>query len=158
MAKNDAMNKSEKPLLIILSLISLGLLIAIIYVWYNALSNRSQNPPNQGILTPPQNEQSQSQSTPSAGTPESTGVVLNINTPQMQDVVASPTLTIEGTTGPKASVALSDASDETIATADVSGAFSATLALDMGENQITVTAFDSKGQSKSEVLNVVYMP
>lgn len=82
------------------------------------------------------------------------GISLVINSPANGLEVATPNVTVTGTTAPNAEVFVNDASGK----ADVNGLFSISTSLDEGENTIVVTANDANGNSAEQELTVSYNP
>jgi len=81
-------------------------------------------------------------------------VTLNITSPVDKSVVSTPTIKVSGTTIPNAEVAINELDIKS----DATGAFSANLTLDEGDNPITIDAFDADGNTNSVDLTVTYEP
>ncbi len=77
---------------------------------------------------------------------------LSITAPIDKSTVATATISVKGKTGAKAQVAVNDV--ET--TADASGNFSASVALDEGENTIFIVVNDAAGNVTEKELTVIY--
>ena len=166
MAKNSSSDNAwEKPLLVILSLISLGLLVAIVYVWYTALSTKELGTKPGDFLkveesqnaTPSSSSKAENEASPSM---ETTSNILNlaISGPKNEAVVDAKTLTISGTTAPNATITVSGGKAEVAGSADLVGGFQLDVTLEEGENNLVVTAFDEAGSQVEKSLTIVYVP
>ncbi len=167
-SKSDS-NQTEKFLLVVLSLISVGLLVAIVYVWSNALSKNSPTKPGDFLKTEPATTTTEAPATPSAGNaadswpepevkPSESEVRLTINSPIDQEVVTNKALTVSGQTSAAANLTIVGAKEDVVSQADAAGAFSEKVTLDEGDNKITVTVFGSDGNQTSRTLTVFYIP
>lgn len=92
--------------------------------------------------------------TPAVSTGSPQALSLDILTPEDNAVVTSPQLEVRGVTAPNAVVTV----NETIALADDTGAFDASLALDEGPNVVEVVASDDQGNESYVELVVTYAP
>lgn len=81
---------------------------------------------------------------------------LVLHSPEDESIVADPTVTIAGDTEPNNFVVILVNEDETITTADESGAFSITGVLEAGSNVIVVYSLDEDGKTTIEERVVVY--
>ncbi len=161
MAKNPDSNNLEKTLLLVLSLISVGLLVAIIYVWYSALGGSKGGTKPGDFLKPEQNASetaTPAEASPSTSTQTPKTLSLLISSPAVEAVVSANSATVTGTTSPNANITITGGKDDIISTADASGTFSELVTLNEGQNDLIVTAFDSNGAMASQPVSVVYMP
>lgn len=165
MAKNNNSSSGiEKMVLVVLSLISLGLLVAIVYVWYNALTSKEGSKPGdflrteQGVTPPAQPESTEA----SNQTPDQVTAPLNrliiLSPAEEENFVVSKNLTVTGRTAANAVVVLSGGLEDVTVNADENGDFEATVALNQGENEIEVVSFDENGAQASQTINIVYVP
>lgn len=155
-SKADNSNPSEKVLLLILSLISVGLLVAIVYVWYNALGKSAPSKPGDFLKTE-QTKTPVETATPSAQIPEVL-VPLTITSPKDQEVLTTKTLTVSGQTLPMANLTITGGKEDVISQADETGEFSEKITLEEGDNSLTVTAFDEAGHQTSQTVTIIYAP
>lgn len=81
---------------------------------------------------------------------------LQLDSPDNKTVLFDQSLLVSGKTSPKATIIVNDDGDYSGVTADSGGSFSKRITLDDGLNQLTVTAFDSEGNSKTEHRTVYY--
>ena len=159
MAKNADSNNLEKTLLMVLSFISVGLLVAIIYVWYSALGNNKGGTKPGDFLKPEPaatETATPAEASPSAQTPKALGLV--ITSPAVEEVVSVSSVTVTGTTAANANITITGGKVDIISVADANGEVSETVTLNEGQNDLVVTAFDSNGIQISQTVNVVYMP
>lgn len=168
MAKNADSNGLEKTLLLVLSLISVGLLVAIIFVWYSALNKNDQTtkpgdfiqPENQTASPSPTPIES-SESSPSSQAQMSKKSSLVLNSPKNEDVVSASTTNVSGTAGPNSAITVTGGKEDAVTFADENGAFSLDVKLDEGRNDLTVSAFDSPNDVSStrsdQLVSVVYI-
>lgn len=82
------------------------------------------------------------------------GMPLVINSPASGLEVATPNVTIIGTTAPNAEVFVNDISGK----ADMNGYFSISVSIEEGTNTIIVTANDANGNSAEQEVTVSYNP
>lgn len=161
MTKGPDSNNLEKALLLALSLISVGLLIAIIYVWYSALGG-SKSGTKPGDFLKPEPAASETalptESSPSSSAQMSKNLSLVISSLAAEAVVATKSVTVTGTASPKANLTITGGMDDVISVTDASGAFSEPVSLNEGQNDLVVTAFDGSGAQVSQTVSVVYMP
>ncbi len=133
------MNK-EKIITIVIGL-TVG---AIVTGGYFALTNflpRLQKKDDKIIVQPkPKNTES-----PILG---NTNLNLALTSPNDRSSTRSATLLVSGTTAPAATVVIFGNAEEKIASGDATGNFSATLKLEPGENDLSVTAFANKINSQ----------
>jgi len=166
MVKNAQSNNLEKTLLFVLSLISVGLLVAIIYVWYTALGNTSKEGTKPGDFLKPEQGQSQkngpdeipSQATSSSQAQTQKTLSLVIATPSADEVISAKSAAVSGTTSANATVTITGGKDDVITTADASGGFTEPVNLNEGQNDLVVSAFDSNGNQTNQTVSVVYIP
>lgn len=156
MAKNKHNNQTEKYLLLGLSLISVGLLVAIVYVWSNALGKSATSKPGDFLKTEQLNPPVETAS-PAAQVSEAK-VPLTIISPQNQDVVSSKTLVVSGQTLANANLTMTGGKEDLISQADENGEFSEEATLEEGDNTISITVFDEMGQQTSQTVLVIYAP
>lgn len=79
-----------------------------------------------------------------------------ISSPTDESLVAKKTVTISGKTTANATILLTTPVDNDIASASATGDFTDNLAIDDGENEIDVTAIDSKGNEVTKKVTVTY--
>ncbi|OGY22058.1 MAG: hypothetical protein A2113_02485 [Candidatus Woykebacteria bacterium GWA1_44_8] len=93
----------------------------------------------------------------STGTQETKGLLLTISEPADGAFVGTETLTIKGSTGKDAVVAVVGGTEDTIVETS-GGNFSASNKIAEGENELTVYAFDpTTGESTQTTLNVSFL-
>lgn len=135
---------------VILAIIFGGILGGVILYGINLANNSVQSNNPQAITTP----------TPlipsSAITPAPTSSALNITYPENHSVFFENSTTLKGTTTPNANVVVLTEANEVITTADNNGSFSSPVDLIAGENQITVTSYDTKDASTSASISIIY--
>jgi hypothetical protein len=136
-------NKKFPGWIIIFFIIIVLTLIVLGGVWYYLQNN----------LTIP-NKQSAVNLSPVTSEPVS--VTLNLASPDDNVLIFDDSLLIQGKTSPQATVILSFDKDDSVIEAGNSGDFSATIKLQPGVNQFTVSVFDNFGNSKSENRTVYY--
>jgi|GEM_PF-4339296 hypothetical protein len=163
MAKNNDSNNPEKTLLLVLSLISVGLLVAIVYVWYSALgSNKGGTKPGDFIKPEPATSQTAApaEASPSTSTPtqEPKSISLAISSPAVEEVVSTSSVKVAGATSPNANITITGGKEDIISTADANGEFSDLVSLIEGQNNLVITVFDNSGTQTSQSVSVVYMP
>lgn len=83
-------------------------------------------------------------------------LTLNLSDPDDNKLVFNSELLIQGQTASGATVILSSEAQDMILEPNNKGSFSATTKLQPGLNLLTVTVFDSSGNSKSENRTVYY--
>ena len=82
---------------------------------------------------------------------------LSTTSPLDNDTVSTETVKINGNTGVSSIVVINGGIEDTIITT-ASGVFSVDYKLALGENQITLTAYDEKsGESRTKTLNLLYL-
>lgn len=110
------------------------------------------------IALSPQAQPSQTEATgspiPTGKTP--TTLTLTITEPEDEAVVGEANVTVLGLASPQATIAIASEKGETIVTSDNKGNFSGVVELSEGTNVITVTAFDSEGETIEKQITVVY--
>lgn len=160
MAKGSDSNNLEKTLLLVLSFISVGLLIAIIYVWYSALNGANKTGTKPGDFIKPEQPQTQNvlESSPSSEVPSPKTGSLIVTSPKDEDVVSAKTVSVTGSTLAKSSVTITGGKDDVIATVSADGSFNEEITLNEGQNDLVVTSFDDLGNQVTQTVRVVYMP
>lgn len=163
MAKNADSNNLEKTLLFVLSLISVGLLVAIVYVWYTALGAGKGGTKPGDFLKPDSTTQTTNvNSTPeatSSGTAQTGGALtLSITSPAAQEVVSTKSVVVTGTTQPSATLTITGGKDDVISSADAAGGFSESVNLNEGQNDLVISAFDGNGNQVNKTVSIVYVP
>ena len=83
-------------------------------------------------------------STPAPEVSGATSFQLTVDSPGDKSSTSSATTLVSGKTAPGATLVIFANSDEKIASADATGNFSASVKLEEGENEISVTAFANK--------------
>lgn len=81
---------------------------------------------------------------------------LDLDQPADDTLTFSSQILLSGKTGPKLEVLISTDSSDEVITSKNDGTFSLTLNLDEGVNNISVTAFDSTGDSRFAERTVYY--
>ncbi|KKU02925.1 MAG: hypothetical protein UX93_C0005G0002 [Microgenomates group bacterium GW2011_GWC1_47_20] len=81
---------------------------------------------------------------------------LTINIPDDEALVSTDTVTLSGTTTPKATLLVVSENGEQTTVADASGAFSLDVDLITGFNTITVYSYSTDGQEASKSLTITY--
>lgn len=89
--------------------------------------------------------------TPSTGTNQ---IALTVTNPVNNATVVTPNIQVKGQTVPNADISVNEVDVQ----ANTSGAFTANLTLDEGENPIVVTAVDASGNYSETELTVTYQP
>ena len=83
-------------------------------------------------------------------------LTLTVTSPEDESLVNKDTVTVTGKTAAGSSVAIVSETGEQIVTADESGNFTADVELEGGYNNLTITAFNSAGNSNSQTLTITY--
>lgn len=83
-------------------------------------------------------------------------VALEVTSPDDQSVVFDATTLVSGKSLPKATVLISSKDSEGIVQAETDGTFAVSFPLVEGLNEITVTAFDQKGEERLTIRSVYY--
>ena len=127
-------SKTPTPLILVIGVV-IGLLLAGAVVLVKSALDRKEASP----------------------TTETRGIVLSIDKPVDGAVVSDANLTIEGTSGKDAVVAVTGGADDPIVETS-SGKFSTTISLTEGENELGIYAFDpTSGESAQTTLSVLYL-
>lgn len=161
MVKNSDSNGMEKTLLLFLSLISAGLLVAIVFVWYSALNKNNPPSTKPGDFIQPETQSASPSNTPSESSASSQtqpAAWLVLNSPKNEEVVSTKTVVVSGTAKPNASLTVTGGFEDLVETADATGAFNFEVKLNDGQNDLEVTAFDASGNKSRQAVSVVYMP
>jgi hypothetical protein len=114
---------------------------------------------NKSLKTTPTPSPTPTQTTPAPvnNIPTTTNSLqLSISTPDDELLTNTDTTTISGQTVPGATVSVIYESGEALLVADDKGKFSQDIPLDGGYNQISISAFDTKGNSATQNLLVTY--
>lgn len=83
--------------------------------------------------------------------------ILNIANPPDGDTVSAKKITVSGNTGTKSVVVINGGTEDVIVETS-SGAFSASYNLGLGENPLTITAYEvDTGDSRTKSVNVLYL-
>lgn len=107
-------------------------------------------------LVTPVEEQEIPQVAKEESLPETSEVLLEIESPDEGVIVDSEEVEIVGKTVPEAVVVFIYPEGETIVTADDEGLFKGTVVLAGGANEIKIDAYDYQGNKKEEILTIVY--
>jgi hypothetical protein len=91
-------------------------------------------------------------------TPIATALFLTVTQPLDGAQVSTNSVLVAGTTSPGAVVSVMFDDEVIVADVDQNGGFSATVTLEEGPNFIEVVASDQRGNEKSSVLAVIYVP
>lgn len=83
-------------------------------------------------------------------------LILNLNAPNDNSLVFDNTMLVSGTTNPNCLVIVADQSFDHIIHSNDQGNFSDTITLDSGVNELTITAFDQNGNTKSNIKTVYF--
>lgn len=97
-------------------------------------------------------------STSPTPTPIATALFLTVTEPLDGAQVSTNSVLVAGTTSPGAVVSVMFDDEVIVADVDQNGGFSATVTLEEGPNFIEVVASDQRGNEKSSVLAVIYVP
>lgn len=89
-------------------------------------------------------------------TSQPVSLTLYLSSPDYDQLVFNPNLLVEGKTSPEAVAIVNLNDDDQMIKASGQGDFSATLILQEGINQLSVTAFDNQGNRKTEDRTVYY--
>lgn len=81
---------------------------------------------------------------------------LDLDQPDDESISYNSQITVSGKAGPQKTVLISTPTTDIVTGSKTDGSFSAILELEEGINKITITAFDSLGESKSEQRTVYY--
>ena len=87
-------------------------------------------------------------------TPQKSQVVLQIDSPKDEDVIATKIVTITGKTNPDAIIVITTSSNDQVVTPAVNGSFSTTAVLDSGENVIEIRAIAKNGEETKVIRTV----
>ncbi len=122
---------------------ALGLIITFgIWTANQSLKNLPQPSPKAAVAPSP--------------SPVSPTTSLVISSPDDESLVATDSITLSGTTTPKATLLILSENGEQTATADASGNFSLDIDLITGFNTITVYSYAADGQETSRALTITY--
>lgn len=161
MPKNKSeSSQTEKILLLILSLISLGLLAAIVYVWYTALSGRAAvSKPGDFLKT----EQTANPTRPEPPATPSTqnpivALPLQIDSPQDEEIVTSKTVLVSGKSLMGAHLTIIGGKEDVVSEVSEDGSFSEKVTLTEGDNELQITVFDEDGNQANQKVLVIYAP
>lgn len=89
-------------------------------------------------------------------TTEPISLYLEVGTPENDTLSSASTIVVSGKTIPDGVVAIVGPSHDEIFSANALGEFSKVFGLDKGQNPIMISAFDNKGNSKTEMVNVYF--
>lgn len=81
---------------------------------------------------------------------------LDLDQPNDNFLTFQPSVIVSGQTAPNINVLISASSEDMVIPSTSSGAFSTVLNLDEGANQVSVTVFDTTGDSRSVSKTVYY--
>lgn len=83
--------------------------------------------------------------------------MLNIANPPDGETVSKEKVTISGNTGTK-SIVIINGGEEDVIVETSNGAFSVSYILELGENSLTITAYEEEtGDSRTNIVNVLYL-
>ncbi len=82
--------------------------------------------------------------------------VLNVTSPDDNSLVNDPNVLLQGKTSPQATIIVSFDNKDQSVEVDKDGNFNATLKMDAGVNNFSITAFDNTGNSKTESRTLYY--
>lgn len=91
-------------------------------------------------------------------TPTAVALFLTVTQPSDGTQVSTSSVLVSGATSPGAVVSVMFDDEVIVADVDQNGGFSATVTLEEGPNVIEVVASDQRGNEKSSVLAVIYVP
>jgi hypothetical protein len=137
-------------------LVGFGLGLIITFGIWTANKNLKATPPvtADNVSPTPQPEASDVKA-PASET--NSDIPLVITSPEQDELlVNSSSLTISGKTTPGNSVAIIYESNQELQTADAAGLFSLEINLEGGYNRLTITSFNTKGESVSKDILVTY--
>lgn len=83
-------------------------------------------------------------------------VVLTLDNPKDEDVVDKKLITVSGKTSPSATVVISTNAADDVVTPSSTGAFSTTVTINDGQNQIEVVAIDANGTETHVIKTVTF--
>lgn len=89
-------------------------------------------------------------------TTQPVSLVLSINNPEDYTLTFTSEVMLSGTTSPGSVIILTTDKKNLVLKASSSGSFSVAVKLEGGVNNLTVTAFDGLGNSKSEARTIYY--
>jgi len=122
-------------LILIIGLIFLFALHYILNIQYQKPSNPFMGGP---VTTPPKT------------------LRLDLDNPDSDTLTFQPSILISGKTSPLKEILIFTDSQNLVISSKKDGSFSQVLNLDEGENNITLTVFDTKGDARSETRTVYY--
>jgi hypothetical protein len=121
--------------------LGLGLLVTFGYYFVRSQSTSDPTTPTVADQAAEATENAEEASAPTQA--------LELTSPEIGQITQQDQLQVAGQTSPDAVVVVFVNKDETIITADSSGAFSTTVTLENGANFITVTTVSEDGQTTS---------
>lgn len=130
------------PKAFILSMVLLLVLGVAFFVGLHFYLNQSSTAPKSALLGPV--------------TQEPVSLILTLSGPDDNQLTFDSHLLLQGRTSSDAAVILSSDGEDLVLDTDNKGNFSTTIKLRQGLNQMTVRAFDSSGNSKSENRTIYY--
>lgn len=89
-------------------------------------------------------------------TKQSISFDLEVNSPEDNSLVFEPSIVVSGKTDPLSTVIISNNQKNVGMEADNNGSFTKVITLDSGVNYLSISAFDPKGNIKTEQLTVYY--
>lgn len=89
-------------------------------------------------------------------TTQPVSLVLSLNSPEDYTLTFTSEVMLSGTTSPGSVLILTTDKKDLVLKAGSSGSFSVAVKLEGGVNNLTVTAFDGLGNSKSEARTIYY--
>jgi len=133
-------------------IIGFGLGLVITFGIWQANKALKQVAPKQA-LPPSQVQEKEKAPSPTPPPPQ---ISLTITSPEDNSIINKEKIDISGKTSSKATVVITYEEGEKIIEADENGNFTSEITLVGGANEITVSAYDEKGNEASKTLNLVY--
>lgn len=141
--------KKEAIIAIVLGF-GLGIIITFgIWTANKALKTQESTTP-----TPSVAEETPTQISPTP-TPNQ-GLSLEISQPENNEIITEEKINLAGKTAPEATIVILFEEGEKIIEADKEGKFETEITLIGGANEITIKAFDQKGNEAQSIIDLVY--
>jgi hypothetical protein len=103
------------------------------------------------------NDTSNSTVTQISSTPSpASAITLEISDPQDNSIAPTKNVTVKGKTQPENFIVIDTDSFQDVTPASSDGTFSFPISLNLGGNDITLTAYNKNGESESKILTVLY--
>jgi hypothetical protein len=138
-------------LVTVIIFVAVGVVVLIVRNQKTGTQNTPQKVTN-NVQETPQPQETAIRNEASSMVTQLSQIFLSVTSPKDNATVTSSKVSIKGVTRPKAEVYV----NESEGTADSSGNFSLSIALDEGENPVIVTAVDADGNVAETALTVTY--